>query len=232
MSERTLAKEPVMGKVSAHWPKILFFAIIVRPLVLFILGMNLHHRERLPKEGPCILACNHNSHLDTVVLMSLFPLKSLPNIRPVAAADYFLRNKLLAWFALRVIGIIPIPRGTRAGREEMLGESEEALAQNQILIVFPEGSRGEPEKLGKLKKGIYRLAKAHPKCVVLPVFAYGLGKALPKGEALLVPFNFDIAIDEPIHPSADALSFLAELDERFKRMAQECHVRNELDDEY
>lgn len=211
----------------SNWPKILFFAFVVRPLVLFILGVNLHHRERLPKSGPCILACNHNSHLDTVVLMSLFPLKMLPLIRPVAAADYFLKNRLLAWFALRLIGIIPIPRGTRVGREEMLGESDKALAQNQILIVFPEGSRGEPEKLSALKKGVYRLAAAQAECVVVPIFTYGLGKALPKGEALFVPFNCEIAIDEPLAVGSDAKTFLAELDGRFERMAHECHVRGE-----
>lgn len=215
----------IVSSATAHWPKILFFALIVRPLVLFVLGINQHHRERLPKSGPCILACNHNSHLDTIVLMSLFPLKTLRFIRPVAAADYFLKNRVLAWFALRIIGIIPIPRGARVGREEMLGESDTALEQNQILIVFPEGSRGEPEKLSALKKGVYRLAAAHPECVVVPVFTYGLGKALPKGEALFVPFNCEIAIDEPLAVRGDAKTFLAELDGRFERMAHECHVR-------
>ena len=57
--------------------KKLFFALFVRPVVLLISGVHITGKEKLPLEGPCIIVANHNSHLDTMVLMSLFPLSHM-----------------------------------------------------------------------------------------------------------------------------------------------------------
>ena len=66
--------------------QILFFALMVRPLIMVVLGLNIHNKERLPLQGPAIVAANHNSHLDALTLLSLWPLTKLHQVRPVAAA--------------------------------------------------------------------------------------------------------------------------------------------------
>lgn len=205
----------------ARLARFIFFLAVVRPLVLVVLGLNVRHRERLPTGGPAILAANHNSHLDTMVLMTLFPWRTLARVRPVAAADYFLRGRLLTWFSRRVIGIIPIDRSGSTPRERLFDEVNAALAAGEIVIVFPEGSRGEPERLAQFKTGLYFLARANHEASVIPVFLHGLGKALPKGEALLVPFFCDVVVGEPLGAAGERDEFMARYADAMNRLAAE-----------
>lgn len=199
----------------------LFFNVVVRFVVLIVLGLNVRHRERLPAAGPAILVANHNSHLDTMVLMTLLPANLLPRIQPVAAMDYFLRNRLLAWFALNVIGILPLRRSGSGRGDDPFVAVDQALADGQILIFFPEGSRGQPEQRVAFKKGIARLAQRHPDVPVTPVFLHGLGKALPKGEALLVPFFCDVFVGEHLGWQGERRAFMQELEGALNALAEE-----------
>ncbi|WP_045223673.1 lysophospholipid acyltransferase family protein [Methyloterricola oryzae] len=197
-----------------------FFALFVRFLVLVVLGLSVRQRQRLPATGPAIVCANHNSHLDTLVLMSLFPLALLPRLRPVAALDYFLRNRVLAWFALNIIGIIPLERKPRRGVDPLAG-CVEALERGDILILFPEGSRGAPESMAQFKSGIAHLAERVPEVPVVPVFMHGLGKALPKGEAILVPFFCDVFVGEALAWSGGRRAFMQELEEAVQALASQ-----------
>lgn len=202
-----------------------FFTLVVRPFVLIGFGLNVRHRERLPKRGPAIVVANHNSHLDTVVLTTLFSWRSLRWLRPVAAADYFLKSKWLSWFALDVMGIIPLSRQVRASGGDPLAGCEEAIARKETLILFPEGSRGEPEHLAEFKTGIAHLAKRHPEVPVIPVFMHGLGKALPKGEWLPVPFFCDVFVGEALHWEGNRAQFMDELHVSIEELASEVNAQ-------
>lgn len=204
----------------ARLPRFLFFAVFARLVVLIVLGLNLRRRELLPKDGPAILVANHNSHLDTLVLMTLLPLRLLPRIRPVAALDYFLNNRWLAWFALNIVGIIPIARRPQRGADP-LAVCAEALNRGDILILFPEGSRGEPERMAKFKTGVAHLAERFPNIPVIPVFMHGLGKALPKGEALLVPFFCDVFVGEALLWTGEKAGYMARLEDAMRALARE-----------
>lgn len=198
----------------------LYYGVFIRFIVWIVLGMNVRHRERLPADGPAIIVANHNSHLDTMVLITLLPFRLLPRVRPVAALDYFMKNPWLAWFAVNVVGILPIAR-KREGNADPLATCGEALARGEILIFFPEGTRGEPEKLATFKKGISYLAESNPTVPVHPIFLHGLGKALPKGEAVLVPFFCDVFVGEPLQWQGNRQRYMADLDARMHQLSQE-----------
>lgn len=201
--------------------KYLFWLLIAKPITHFILGLNVRHLSRLPKDGPCIIIANHNSHLDTLVLFNLFPWRLLRKIRPVAAADYFCKNKILRWFSTQIMGIIPIHRGRMIKGSDPFELISSSLHKGEIILLYPEGTRGEPEQMQSIKKGIHHLAKKHPTVPIIPIFMHGLGKSLPKGEFILVPFFCDIFIGNPLIETEDADAFVAQIQEAFANLAAE-----------
>ncbi|MBS0290714.1 MAG: 1-acyl-sn-glycerol-3-phosphate acyltransferase [Proteobacteria bacterium] len=202
--------------------KILFIYFITRPIILIMLGLNVVGRKNMPTKGPAVVLANHNSHLDTLVLLSLFPLSVINKVRPVAAVDYFFKNKLIAWFSVYCLGIIPLDRQGGTNKEHIFNDCYTALDNNEILIIFPEGSRGHPEKLSRLKKGVFYLLKDKQNIPIFPVVMHGLGKSLPKGEVLLVPFNCDVVIGEPLEKYENAQSFVKGLVDTFDKLFKLC----------
>lgn len=180
-------------------PKYFFFIFIVKPIVFIVLGLNIRGRENLIIDKPSIIVANHNSHLDVLVIMSLFPLKKLKMVQPVGALDYFFSSKFKSWFVKFFFDALPISRTGSIAKEHVLEPCERALLNGKTLIIFPEGTRGQPEHLGELHKGVCHLSNKLPQIPITPIFLHGLGKTLPKGETLLVPFFVDVFINPPIY---------------------------------
>ncbi|SHF34272.1 1-acyl-sn-glycerol-3-phosphate acyltransferases [Seinonella peptonophila] len=199
--------------------QILFFLLIVRPILFIILGVNIRNKEGLPKKGPAIIVANHNSHLDTLLLMSLFPFYMLHQIRPIAAADYFLRKKWISWFSLNIMNILPLERQKWRKIDQLFAEVYKALAKGEIVILYPEGTRGEPEQLQRYKSGIYHLMKKLNEVPIYPVFIHGFGKALPKGDPVLVPLFVDVFVGEKFFCRNDRKPFMEELNHRMSSLA-------------
>lgn len=204
--------------------RLMLHIFLTRPFMYVWVGFNVKHEECLPRTGPAILVCNHNSHLDTLALETLLPLRLLHKLRPVAAADYFLSNRFLM-FLSRMMNIIPVERTGSKCECDPLAACHEALRRGEILIIYPEGSRGEPERMERFKSGIAWLATQHSNIPVYPICLRGLGKVLPKGSIIPVPFFCDVGVGRPIYSIGDRHEFLKRLESDMDSLAQEIGVK-------
>ena len=202
-------------------------ALVIRPLILGFLGMNLNYRERLPQSGPAVIVANHNSHLDALLIMTLFPLSSISRIRPVGAWDYFFKNPIMAWCVTHIFRLIPIRRGGfRVSQGDPLRECSEALSKNEILVIFPEGSRSEPGHLAPFKPGISHLVRRHPDVPVIPIFIHGLETVLPKGSFFPIPFVCDVYVGNATCWNGNKKIFMEQIRYEIETMRRELSPRS------
>lgn len=190
----------------------LITAVIIRPITTLWMGYALRHKENLPARGPAIVIANHNSHLDALMLLSLFPQKLVPSIRIAAAADYFFTNRVTRFLAEHAAGLVPV---ARKGGKDPLASMTAVLENRGILFLFPEGTRGSPDVMGDIKPGLWHLARRFPEVPVCPVYLHGLARALPKGSWIPVPLFADICVGEPFFPIADKKRFPAQVKDIF-----------------
>lgn len=181
--------------------KYIFFTFFVRPYVFLVLGVNVSGVENLPKvsKGPSIIVANHNSHIDTLLLMSLFSGTQILKIHPVAAADYFCNTKLKSFIFKTLMGLIPLQRKFgKTTKEELFKEINEALRAGETIIIYPEGTRGEDSSIKEFKSGVAHIAAMNPDVPVVPFYINGPDRILPKGAFLWVPFIADVYVAEGV----------------------------------
>jgi 1-acyl-sn-glycerol-3-phosphate acyltransferase len=166
-----------------------------------------------------VVIANHNSHLDLPVILSLFRFRDRLRVRPVAAADYFCRSRLSNWIVLRVLGAIPCRRGGWKRRDgHPLANCFAALERGDILVLFPEGTRGEPERLACFKTGVAHLSRRCPEVPVVPLFIRGTGRSLPRGAVIPLPVSGQVQVGEPLTWTGDRGSFMAAIETEVARL--------------
>ena len=140
----------------------LIAAAVVKPLMRTWFRIRLEGEEHIPEVGPVILASNHRSNMDPVLLASAVR-------RPVAfmaKAELFVGP--LAWI-LRWIGQFPVRRG--GIDREALRRTDAVLARGSMLGLFPEGTRGDG-RFSAVHPGLAYIV-VRQRCPVLPVAIFG-----------------------------------------------------------
>ena len=178
--------------------------LIARPLFRILFSVEYHGLENVPDGGPVILAGNHPSYLDPILI--ILPIKRV--IRSMAW-DALFRVPLLG-LIIKAMGAFPVD--IRRGKgEAAYREALRVLTSGAALGIFPEGQRSERGPMDELRTGMARLA-IETGAPIVPITIGGASRAWPKHRLLPKPAKIVVRYHKPIHP--EELKPAARLDDR------------------
>lgn len=169
---------------------------IVRTLVIVCCRPVIEGVENLPATGPVIVAGNHLSFVDSVLIPAMAPRR----LTFLAKAEYFegsgLGGLLNRWF-FTSMGHVPMPRTSRRASLESLDLALELLRKDGAFGIYPEGSRSPDGRLYRARTGVAYLALASGAPVV-PVGLIGTAELMPIGARLPRLRRFTLRFGAPL----------------------------------
>jgi 1-acyl-sn-glycerol-3-phosphate acyltransferase len=176
-----------------YWPIKLFVA---EPLVTAVFRPWVRGLENVPTSGPAILASNHLSAADTVLL----PTVVRRRVTFIAKADLFtgkgLRGKLTKGL-MHGIGQLPVDRSGGRASTAAIDNAVQVLHDGELFGIYPEGTRSPDGRLYRGRTGVARIALKSGAPVV-PVAMIGTEDLLPTGRILPKVRRVGVVIGEPL----------------------------------
>lgn len=156
--------------------------VVVRPTALAIWRPDIIGADHVPADGPVILASNHLSFADSVVI----PLAAPRQVAFLTKDDYFTGTGVKGmisrqWFT--AIGSIPVNRENTRAAQESLDLALAHLRTGGAFGIYPEGTRSRDGRLYRGKTGVAWLALTAG-CPVVPVALTGTDRLQPVGASL------------------------------------------------
>jgi 1-acyl-sn-glycerol-3-phosphate acyltransferase len=149
--------------------------------------------ENLPSTGPLVLAANHASYIDSIVLSAALP----GDFRFVAKRE--LVTTPLVARVIRKVGHLPVERTDLSSSVADAERVTAVLQRGASLLFFPEGTFLRQAELLPFKLGAFKAA-VEARCPVIPIAIRGTREILPAYEWLLRPGPITISIGSPIRP--------------------------------
>ncbi len=161
-----------------------------------VFRLHVEGGEFIPRTGPALVAANHVSFLDPVVIGVAVPRQ----VHFMAKKELF-RVRPFGWL-LRQYQVFPVNR--RGIDLQAIKQAILLLEQGEVVVIFPEGTRGDGIQLRPARPGIGLIA-ARTGAPVIPVLHRGTEKVLPRGAWLLRPHRVTVKFGEPLRfPEAQA----------------------------
>lgn len=178
-------------------------AALVVPVFGLFARIEIRGAEKLPRTGPYVLAANHHSEIDPlVVAIAVWRLGRAPRFM---AKESLFHVPVLGW-ALRATGMIPVARATSAAAaRETIKQSRLIVEHGRGVIVYPEGTLTRDPDLWPMrgKSGAVRLAMSG-EIPLIPMAQWGAQELLPRyGKLRLWPLRkrMTVLIGDPVDVS-------------------------------
>ncbi|HYH27365.1 MAG TPA: lysophospholipid acyltransferase family protein, partial [Actinomycetota bacterium] len=154
--------------------------VLLGPLLRLVYRPKAIGLERIPRDGPVILASNHLSFIDSFFI----PLLVRRPVVYLGKADYFDSWKT-RWF-MRLTNVIPVRREGGSASEAAILTGIRALKEGRVIGIYPEGTRSPDGRLYRGKTGVARMA-LESGATVVPVGVEGTDVVMPIGKKLPRP---------------------------------------------
>lgn len=165
--------------------------------------------ENVDPNRSYVVMANHLSYVDIVALFV-----ALPVVPGFLAKKELMRVPFLA-AALRHGGHVVIDRSSRSRAVEALDRAADQVREGRTVLIFPEGTRGDTDTVGRFKGGGFRLArKAH--VPILPVGLRGCRAIFPRKSMLIRSGVVEVHIGAPLAPEVAAELDYNEVTERVR----------------
>ena len=169
---------------------------VLPPLFKAIWRPDVQGLEHIPAEGPVILASNHLSFADSIVIPVVVPRK----VVFMAKSDYFtgpgLKGRAIkAWFEM--LDMIPVDRDDSRSALEAIDVALEVLERGEAFGVYPEGTRSRDGRLYRGRTGVAHLALATGAPIV-PVGVIGTERLQPVGTTVPRIVKVQVRFGAPI----------------------------------
>ncbi len=177
-------------------------ALILRPLLLSFTRRQWRGTEHVPRRGGVVIAVNHVSHVDPLILAHFFVDGTSRLPRYLAKIEVF--NKRFVGRVMRGTDQIPVARYS-ADSADALAPAVEAIERGECLLIYPEGTiTKDPDYWPmRAKTGVARLA-VRTGAPVIPVAQFGAQSLCGRGKKLrlLPPKNVAVYAGPPVDLSA------------------------------
>ena len=179
---------------------------VLRGIARSILRLRFDGDQDLPRSGPLIVAANHASSADPVLIGAFLNGKLGRPVNWLGKRE-LVEFPLTGW-AFRIAGIHPVDR--EAADLDAFRTAMRILEAGQVLAVFPEGTRSRDGALQQVREGVGMLA-LRSGAPVLPVAVIDSDLAWPKGQLLprygrrvTVRYGTPFSVEEALGQSSDA----------------------------